>query len=238
MTIALLCPTRARPEQFRRMVDSAFATAQTKIRVYYYKSNDDASDYPADIPDKALKCVGPNCPTVHKWNWLAEVALKQRDHKLFMLAADDMVFETKGWDKALLEHYENLENKIHVYALKDSRDGLGTPHPVVTREYIAALSYFLPPLFMHWYVDTWTVEIAKANNCFTHFTDYMLRHDKLNDQGKPDETHLGIRRMGWHSRDQYVAETCKHYLEYEKKRLADIIMNNNLRRHPASIGEQ
>jgi hypothetical protein len=204
MSIAILCPTRGRPEQYIRMYRSVNATQETGVKVFGMVSDNDPTDYAGKIDfDKSLRI--PDWPTVHKWNHGAQMVFEQRpDVKLFMLGADDMVFSTPLWDKALLDHYNALENKIHVYALRDSRDENGTPHPIVTREYIEAIGWFLPPYFLHWYVDSWTVSMAKANNCFTHLKDYLLIHDKPSDKGQPDETHSRIREWGWHERDKWV----------------------------------
>lgn len=213
MTIALLCPTRNRSTQFERMSKSVTATVKNDEEVIIYSGSNGGDDY-------ATVQFPLDCPTVYMWNQLASQAMKNPSHKLFMLAADDTMFTTPCWDEALINHYNTLENKIHVYALQDSRDPEGTPHPIVTREWIEAMGYLIPPIFLHWWADTWTVDIAKANNCFTHLKDYMLIHDKPSDHGKQDETHTHIRSMGWNIRDQYVANRCDHYLEVEKQRLA------------------
>lgn len=221
MTIALLCPTRGRPKQYDRMIWSAHKTHQYGYGAYLGLEQDDYQQYcNNDLRYIPHLIFGKDVSTVYKWNLLAQKALNASFNNLFMLAADDMIFDTSGWDKALLDHYNALENKIHVYALQDSRDPDGTPHPIVTREYIEAMGYFLPSIFLHWYVDSWTVEIAKANNCFTHLRDFKLIHDKPSDKGEGDETHNRIRRMGWAERDGWVAEKCAHFLEYEKERLA------------------
>jgi len=167
-------------------------------------------------------------PTAHKWNILADATSGNPENKLFMLGADDMIFETEGWDKALIDHYNNLENKIHVYALQDSRDVDGTPHIIVTREYIECMGYFVVPIFLHWKIDTWTTEIAKANGVFTHLRDYLLTHDKPSDKGQGDETFSRIRSWGWRERDQYVADKCAHFLEFEKARLARAIKGEHV----------
>lgn len=208
--IAVISPTRGRPEGFKRMVESVRKTAKDVIICSGSNGNDTyvANQYPIDMP------------TVYMWNDLAIKAMTDNpDIKLFMLGSDDMIFATPEWDKALLDHYDKLRNKIHVYHLQDSRDTEGIPHPVVSREYISALGYFMPPLFNHWFVDTWTVKIARANKCFTHLKDYLLIHDKPSDRGEADETHNNIRRMGWHLRDSYVSQACKHYLNLEIQRI-------------------
>lgn len=212
--IALLTPTRNRPEQFKRMCESASKTAVNKsaIKIYSASNGEDAYakyQFPVD------------CPTVFMWNELAKIAMQDESNKLFMLCADDVIFTTPCFDEALLNHYNALENKIHVYALQDSRDADGHPHVIVTREYIKAMGWFLPPYFLHWKVDVWTVAIAKANDCFTHLKDYLLVHDKLSDKGSSDETHNRIRRMGWRERDAVVGADCHYLLAYEKQRLRD-----------------
>lgn len=215
--IAILCPTRGRPEGFKRMCDSSASTSSTNARITVFAASNEENtytnySYPLD------------CPTVFMWNDMAITALENPTMKLFMLGSDDMIFATPGWDKALLDHYEKLENKIHVYHLQDSRDPEGTPHPIVTREYIDAMGYFLCPIFLHWFVDSWAVSIAKENSCFTHLKDYLLIHDKPSDKGEPDETHSRIRRNGWHQRDKAVNDSCQHFLEFEKQRLAKALL--------------
>lgn len=228
MTIAILCPSRARPELCQRMVKSAYNSTNGKILIYVAIGADEFASYKAILSLPESTRVGlvlvsmPDCPTAFKWNLLAELAMKEKPD-LFMLGADDMIFSTPCWDTALLENYNKLENKIHVYALLDSRDPNGTPHPIVTREYIEAMGYFIPPIFLHWMIDTWTVEIAQANQCFTHMKDYLLVHDKPSDKGQGDETHNRIRNMGWRERDKWVADKCQHFLAYEKARLARIM---------------
>lgn len=210
------------------MVESALKTAGLGVSFYIYLSDDDPSleNYNdvigLSVEQNVFVTVGPPVTTVHIWNKLANKALAV-GCSLFMLAADDIIFETKGWDEALIKHYEGLENKIHVYHLLDSRDSGGFPHPIISREYIDAMGYFIPPIFLHWFTDTWTIDIARSNGCFTHLSDYMLIHAKPSDKGMPDETHLGIRKRGWHDRDKYVNDTCQHFLAIEKARLAAII---------------
>lgn len=224
--ISILCPTRKRPIQFSKMVDSCISTSSfdRSVSIFTASIKEDMHSY--DYSDTLAYIMPDGMPTAHKWNLLAEEALRNPANKLFMLGSDDMLFTTPEWDIGLIDHYNALENKIHVYALQDSRDINGTPHIIVTREYIEAMGYFVPPIFLHWYVDSWTVEIAKANDCFTHLRNYELQHIKPSDKGQGDETHSRIREWGWHARDKWVNDKMQHLLSDEKQRLTDIIMGN------------
>ncbi len=226
--IVILCPTRGRSKKCKRMIESAEATGARLPAVNLDVMCDgrgSEKEYEQQNLQPYIRMFSPDGePTVSKWNRLADFALARPEYKLFMLGADDMVFTTPCWDEALLDHYNSLENKIHVYHLQDSRDLNGTPHPIVTREYIEAMGYFLPPIFLHWHVDTWTVDIAKSNGCFTHMRDYMLLHDKPTSNDDVDDTHRNIRQMHWRERDASVNLTCKHFLQVEKERLQKAIL--------------
>jgi hypothetical protein len=222
MTIALLVPSKGRATLCNRMIQSAFRTTTRKIHVYVCVTTEEFCEYTdtIKIPESdrfgAVIVTMPDCPTVHRWNRLAELALMQKDTQLFMLASDDVVFSTPCWDEALLERYDN---KPHVYHLQDSRDSNGTPHPLVTREWIDVMGWAFPPIFLHWFLDSWTVEIAKANNCFTHLKDYLLEHLKPSDHGVGDATHNDIRRRGFHDRDLWVNAHCQDILQMYKEKL-------------------
>lgn len=219
--IALLVPSRGRPEQLKRMIESVKATADSDVKIYVTVSPEEYNGYTEVLKGYgAIICQMPeNLPTCQKWNILAEVALKTRENKLFMLAADDMVFSTPLWDTELINRYNTLQNKVHIFALQDSRDKDGTPHPIMTREYIEHMGWFVPPIFLHWNIDSWTVAAAKAANCFTHLRDYELLHIKPSDKGAGDETHNRIRNWGWRERDKYVADKMGFVLEAMKFRL-------------------
>lgn len=223
--IAILVPTRGRPEQFKRMCESVEKTTKAPVTIIPASNGGDeyaGNQYPID------------CPTVFMWNDLAAQNIDRFD--LFMLGSDDIIFATPGWAEAITEHYNNLTDKAHVYALQDSRDPEGTPHIICTKEWIKDMGWFLPPIFNHFYVDTWSVEIAKYNGCFTHMRDYLLVHDKANDRGSPDDTHKRIRNNGTLARDASVAGNCNYLLEYEKQRLNKIIRDRYHEKYNSSLG--
>lgn len=212
--ITLLCPTYGRPQLCKRMVESAWATADAKPQILLGIGGEDTAEtcpenfYGYSIPGVEM-ILAWKFPAPHVLNMLA----KHADYPLLMIVGDDAVFATPGWDTAIIEHYKSLKDKRHVYSLRDSRDENGTPHPIVTRAFMEELGYLAPPIFLHWYVDTWLVEIAKATRRFTHLKDYMLVHDKPSDHGNPDHTHNRIRAMGWRERDKKTYETCLRYLQ-------------------------
>jgi hypothetical protein len=221
MSIAILVPSKGRPEKCARMIKSAYETTSEKIHVYIAVLQSEWDSYveAIKIPDTdrfgVIIVTMPESTTCYKWNRLADLAMRQYD-TIFMLGSDDIIFSNSNWDSAILNA---PDHKPHVYSLRDSRDIEGTPHPIVNRKWIEAMGWFLPPLFAHWFVDVWTVDIAKYNNCFTHLKEFLLIHDKDNDKGIPDETHNFIRRQGIHERDKFVSDKSQDILQMYKEKL-------------------
>lgn len=227
--ISLICPTRSRPDKLKRMWQSALKTAVYPEKLFLHMGidQDEVPLYSAvGLKEQYKAYIMQDWGVVHSINMMSIEALKS-DARLFMIACDDTIFATPGWDEALINHYNALENKIHVYSMRDSRDPDGTPHPVLTREYITAMGYLYPPLFLHWYVDSWTAEIAKSCGVFTHLKDFELIHDKPSDYGQLDSTYKRVRNRGWNTRDGYVNEKCRHFLEEEKDRLWKTIQHQS-----------
>ena len=218
--ITILCPTYDRPAQCKRMVESAIATADNPVEIILGISGEQPdrayADYEAaGFPESVWFTMAGPYPTAHVLNTLAEKA----KGSLLMIVGDDCVFATPSWDTALIKAYNALDDKLHLFSLRDSRDMTGTPHPVVTKELKEALGYLAPPIFLHFFVDTWLVDIAKATNRFTHLMDYLLVHDKPSDRGNADNTHKRIRAMGYHERDMAVYKTCERYKQFDIERV-------------------
>jgi hypothetical protein len=109
------------------------------------------------------------------WNLLA----KHYPAPLMMLAADDMIFETPGWDEMFLEAYE--KQNLCCIVTQDGRGEKSWPHYTVSEEWVEALGYFAPPWFLHWCVDTWTTDLARKAGLLVHLSNVMVRHEKARD---------------------------------------------------------
>ncbi len=203
--ISILAPSRGRPEMAAKMVESAHKTAHGKIRIAFYLAKDDPKfgEY-----KKHLKGVevsdGPDIATTLAWNMLAEAC----PNDLMLLGSDDIIFETQDWDKLMLE----AAKPISVVAPSDGFEKGSHPHYAATRKWVETLGYLAPPLFYHFYVDTFTQAVATQANVFIPMDNVVVRHLKKRDkkgktiESEMDDTALRIRKTGiWH-RDNYAAK--------------------------------
>lgn len=225
MNISILCPSRGRPEMARRMAESAVATASDArgLEVLFWLNEDDPKLSEYKHGPYTVLIMGKDGPTSYAWNELA----KRAAGDILMLMGDDAVFETPGWDERLREEAApDLDGwvKCKVFSFDDGRSELGTghPHPAITREVYNRLGYLACPMFRHFYVDTWLVELAKEAEIFHYIADMRVLHDKPWDRGAPDETKLRIATTSVHDADKATFDLAKErYFEADLEALLD-----------------
>ena len=109
--ISILCPTRGRPENVIRKVNSILSTSHRGdlVEIIFYVDNDDVT-FPEIVLNNGNVTVvkGPRM-------WLSilqNVLYSYSKGEIIMYTGDDVVFETNGWDEIIREEFNAQEDKI------------------------------------------------------------------------------------------------------------------------------
>lgn len=157
MKISICCPTRGRPESVRRLVKSIGSTMEgTSPELIFYVDEDDDTKLP--LTGDGFKVIrGPRQTLSNCWNDCAKAATGD----ILMFCGDDVVFQTKGWDKMVINTFESHPDKFIFVHGNDGHWGskFGT-HGFVHRKWVDTLGYLLPPYFVSDYGDTWINDVA------------------------------------------------------------------------------
>lgn len=166
--IAVVLPTRNRPNLLKRFVDSLFDTCSNKdnISVYLYIDDDDRltefciKELSHKYPLKIFSLIGPRIIMSDMVNKL--LPLVKED--IFFFGGDDLVLRTKNWDLEIIEKFNSIEDKIALLygddmTLDDKMRFFAT-HPIIHRAWVNCLGYLAPPYFSSDYADTWLNELA------------------------------------------------------------------------------
>lgn len=157
--ISLLCPTRKRPEQLRRMWNSARTTADGPLELIVYIDDDDDS---YKVLDPVVKVVsGPRIVLSKMWNKCYDQSIGD----ILMHCGDDIVFRTAHWDTIVRGAIEQYPDRIaFVYGNDGSgvHDGHFGTHGFVHRNWVATVGYFVPPYFVSDWNDSWLNDVARS----------------------------------------------------------------------------
>ena len=208
MKISILCPTRGRPENVKRLIESLRETATVMPEVVLYVDEDDIA------PDVDAVIVRGERITLSKcWNRCAEAATGE----ILMQCGDDVVFRTKGWDDEVRRAFAAFEDRL-IFVHGD--DGVyqhrfGT-HGFVHRKWIEAVGYFSPPYFSSDFGDTWLNEVANRINRRIYLPFLTEHLHPLTGKAEWDKTHKERIERGKQDNVE------KLYAELAPERMSDV----------------
>lgn len=234
MKIAVLTPTRQRPERRKKFHDSVIDNAENhqNISMYYYIDSDDPAleEYANQtLVHPALDTVGEPMSISRSWNIIAEKAIADGADILIM-GNDDLVYETYGWDIRLLEVVKTFPDNIYCIWFNDKlKKGSHCAFPIISKEWYNCLGYYTPGHFNFGYNDTWIYNIAQRLNRCKYIDDIVMWHDQNKISGKFDETSLRIYRGpkgNLYSLDAMIWKTSGQKLNSAVKKLEKFIYEN------------
>lgn len=198
--ISILVPTRGRPDNVRRLVDSAYTTSDLPPQFVFYIDEDDPrrdETLHAAVTVGATITIGPRIVLSEMWNRCAESAV----HDVMMHCGDDIVFRTPGWDSMVLGAFNGFPDKIVLVHGDDGyQRGHIATHGFYHRNWVETLGYFVPPYFSSDYNDLWLTEVADAIGRRIYLPHVYTEHMHPSaGKGELDQTHLD--RLERHDRD-------------------------------------
>lgn len=186
----------------RRMVDSGRETSYGRVEYVFYIDNDDPAS--VDMADALYleggdvrRIIGPRILLSSMWNECQRVAR----HDIYQHSCDETIYRTAGWDTAVANAFDQWPDRIGiVYGRDGIHDQNLATHGFITRAWVDAVGYFVPPYFSSDFNDLWIFNVAQAigRTCFLPdvFAEHM--HPAVG-KGPLDQTHQD--RLQRHSQD-------------------------------------
>lgn len=234
--ISLLVPTRGRSERFAQMLASAKATAREPFEVCAWRDDDDDTDYPADPVVRYGSGERPYLEGVLCTSGLWNQAWEMASGDIAMLAADDIVFRTRGWDVKVERAFAGVPDRVLMVYPDDGTRRQAPVNPFVSREWIEAIGGFTPPDFQGWFADEWCWAIAADLRRVVFLRGVKVRHlqrgndDTYRDGQQAREAVGGLE--GMKARFYSAVITARRDEQAEKLRQ---VMDPNIERIPEPL---
>ena len=200
--ISFLCPTRGRPEQAINLYKSFVNTQSNENELLFCIQKEDHF-YKEYIKIFKLNGISKyftseSMPTSYLWNQMAFSA----KGNLLTLIGDDVEILTKGWDEKIEAEAKKFNDNIYVITVDDGRKDkqqgkfMRCPHPTINKKWIEVLGYFVPPFFMHRYLDTYTRNLAIEINRFIEVKEVVFDRGGFLFHGKVKALASAARENG------------------------------------------
>jgi len=186
-TISLLMPTRGRPGGAAALIESAYSTAHRPglVEIVLYLDSDDPTRhaYEARLRELSQKfsegrialLVGPRIALSREWNLTARASAGT----ILMLANDDLVFASLGWDASLRSSVSNVPDDIYCAWFNEGRDNHDYgDFPIFSRRMVEALGYFTPEFLLFQCNDQWIWDVAARLGRLRYLKNSTVEHQR------------------------------------------------------------
>lgn len=202
--ISVLVPTRGRPGNMQRMVDSGRATCADRVEYVFYIDDDDTPSRDMAI---MLNQQGGDVFWTHGprgqlnlsqlWNACYDVA----HGEILQHSCDETIYRSAHWDLKVRLAFDEWPDRIGlVYGRDGIHDSNLATHGFLHRNWVEAVGYFVPPYFSSDYNDLWLHQVAQAAGRLQFLPDVFTEHmHPAVGKGPLDQTHQD--RLARHSQD-------------------------------------
>ena len=177
--ITIILPTRKRPANITRMVDTIVATVSDihNVELLIYIDDDDEESIPA--LQAAAERISVNAIQGNKMpgSQMYNAIFKEAKGDIIMFSADDIVFKTPNWDLLVQKEFDAYEDKILlVYGNDGYQNGRIATHGFIHRYWVELLGYVLPPKLASAYTDEWMTDLAIRVGRKCYRSDLITEH--------------------------------------------------------------
>ena len=200
-SISLLLPTRGRPELVQRLFRSIVETTRLldQVEVVLYVDEDDTSSHDLDSKDfSVVRIVGPAL-TMGGYN---SACLEKARGDVLILANDDMVIRTQGWDDRVLAMHDEFDDQIYLgYANDLFKKSRFCTFPILSRRTCELLVEPYPRDYRRAFIDVHLFDIFKrlqhaGFDRIRYYDDLIFEHLHYRAGKAPYDETYGYARNG------------------------------------------
>lgn len=187
--IDILIPTRKRTGRLFQTIVSIFAHSISKqFRIYVYVDDDDEETKRIAKDTNHIKFhIGKQKVLSECWNDLYKLGCGD----ILFHGADDIIFETFGWDVIVEDHFKQYPESL--YYCRDGHQDENCPtHSFTSRSAADKIGYFVPPYFEADWNDVWLKMLYRDRLYYN--PEMMIRHNHVNVDAKYDDEIYEIAR--------------------------------------------
>jgi ABC-type polysaccharide/polyol phosphate transport system ATPase subunit len=159
--ISLLLPTRGRAELLRRFLESVLARSERPelVEVVAYADDDDPASHGFQVEGLEVRTiVGPRV-SMGGYN---SACFEQSRGDIIVLGNDDVVIQTRGWDRKLREMHAALQDRVYLAYPNDLFKGRAlSAFPILSRATCRVLGEPFPRAYRGAFIDVHLLDIFK-----------------------------------------------------------------------------
>jgi hypothetical protein len=219
--LAIIVPTRGRPDQLRELLGAIAECSTTDVEVWVGLDDDDETDYLAAVAeqpgsDLATAIKGPRRSLSGWTNYLAGIVLERPSPPRYLASlGDDHRPRTYGWDQKLIHALKLWGGTGIAYPNDLLQYGRLPTSWVVSSDIVSLLGWMMLPSCAHLYVDNATLALGQALGRIAYLPDVVVEHvHPIGGKGAWDASYAASNSTARYAADRAAFE------EWQRRGLA------------------
>ena len=159
--LSLLVPTRGRAELARRFLESVLARSERPdlVEVILYADEDDSASHALSVEGLHVRTIiGPRA-SMGQYN---SACLEAARGDIVILGNDDVVIQTRGWDRKLRELHAAMQDQVYLAYPNDLFKGRRlSSFPILSRRSCELLADPFPRAYVGAFIDQHLLDVFK-----------------------------------------------------------------------------
>ena len=166
-----MCSSHQRPDRVQTMIQTFNETKNKETELVIYVSENDIKidDYRKSLVG-TKHIIGPYKTMVQVLNFLSCDCYP--DMLYYQEVNDDHAYRTKDWDRKMMKAIDDKKGWAVAYGWTQN-----LPTAIMmSGKLVKTLGFFLPPQFIHTYVDDFICELSNELNLLVHLPEVVIEH--------------------------------------------------------------
>ena len=226
--LAVIVPSRGRPENLARLIQAVGQTARSETHVIAGVDSDDPQLKGYMTLKKTLTSGNVIYTSDHRRNlvdWTNHIiSLIQGRYRFYASLGDDMVPQTPGWDAKLMGTIiKDFGGTGFAYPWDNVRDDIPEAY-VASADIPKALGWLMMPKLSHWYNDNVIADLGHGAGCIRQMRGVVVQHLNIG-MGRAPVDQTGIDAGANIGSDKEIYERW-----FKTERLSDVQIIQELRK--------
>lgn len=206
MDLAMIVPSRGRPDAAERVRTSFLRTAEGRTSLVFALDEDDDN-----FPYPPIKFISKSTSTVSALNNAAKKYASEAKYVGFI--GDDCRFITKGWDVQMMQVCEEMGGGV-VYANDLMDPGALPTSMIMSSDIVRALGFMAPAALQSICFDDFWLQLGRGIGRIKYLDNVVIQHISLPNQNPKPNNDFEVWRL-WQTTGRMKAniETVKGALE-------------------------
>jgi len=215
--ISICVATRKRPDMFKKMCESVLSLADNPNEIEFLICRDKDDDSVYEYLGNYKVFVDDRTSVDFRLN----EAWKSASGNIYGFNADDILFETKGWDSMVINKFNEYPDRIaYVYPNNHYSRSLFGIIGFVHKNWTDTVGYFIKPDFAR-RADCWLNDLSKIIGRKGHINSFGIKNIDIQD----DEVHREYIEYAdkTRNREKYHSKEMRNQRIKDAKKLSDFI---------------